>query len=136
MRSAWMTWAPRAANISPTAVLPQAIPPVRPTRSTSSALQGEGGFAQAGAAAQARRFHRVGHQHGDGQGAHAAGHGGERARHFRHFGMNITDQGAAVPGEGLLALFIALKKALELHPVGELVHAYINHRRSWLHEFA
>src|SRR5712692_1958559 len=103
-----MTWAPRAANISPTTDLPAAMPPVKPTLSNAGVLRSQGG--QARAPPQFGRLDRVGHQHGDGQGPHATRHGRDRSSHFRRLGMNVAYQRRALRPETLLALGVAGKK--------------------------
>src|SRR5260370_32158466 len=74
-------WAGRPANpisrsMAATAVLPLAMPPVRPSRSIArSPRAGNGlyGVSFGFATAQAGGFHRAAPPHGDGHGAHATG---------------------------------------------------------------
>src|SRR5208282_5267146 len=98
----------RCRIIPATVVLPQATPPVSPTRSNLASL-GQGRAEEAGATAQLGRLQGVGHQHGDGQRPYAAWHRRERSGNLGHLGMHVADQGVAVLSEGQLALLVALK---------------------------
>src|SRR5580692_8271933 len=51
-----------------------------------------------------RSFHRVVHEHRDGQRTDSAGNGGEGCRDLNHLGMHIADQGGSLPQEILFAL--------------------------------
>src|SRR5579872_117083 len=87
-----------------------------------------GEFRHTAAAAHLRGFHGVVHQHGDGQRPYAARHWRQRARHFRHFRVNVAHQHRALrskrffPARGIGR---AAEQALKLSRVGDLVHAHI-----------
>src|SRR5690348_9859857 len=81
-----------------TALLPLAIPPVRPMRSMRvSAGTGDvrsGSRLRAGTA-EASSFHGIAHEHGDGHRANAAGNGREGACDFDGIGMHVSDERGA-----------------------------------------
>src|SRR5260370_28313516 len=91
-------WAGRPANpisrsMAATAVLPLAMPPVRPSRSIArSPRAGNGlyGVSFGFATAQAGGFHRVSHQPSDRHSAHAARDGRARPRGVFRVGMTVA----------------------------------------------
>src|SRR5467141_3335833 len=97
--SASRTEKPSSRSMAATALLPLAMPPVRPSRSIFPSLPRDGGRMRGRnsrrGAAQARGFDSVAHEHGDGHGAYAAGDGCERAGDVDGIGMNIADEPGA-----------------------------------------
>src|SRR5260370_24635921 len=93
-------WAGRPANPisrrrAATAVLPLAMPPVRPSRSIArSPRAGNGlyGVSFGFATAQAGGVHGVGHQHRDGPVANATGGRREPPRGAYRVGMHVADE--------------------------------------------
>src|SRR5271165_610802 len=141
IRSACTRCAPRATNISPTMDLPEAIPPVRPIfsklppkklspqrsqrdteknqyplcTSVSSVVISFILFLECSIRSpHLRRFHRIEHQHGNGQRPYPAGHRRDRPGNLDHFRMHIADQHRTFLAEGLFPLRIARKETLEL----------------------
>src|SRR6266446_351773 len=96
-----------------TALLPLAMPPVRPSRSILFRLPRRGGRLRRGkfwrGPPQAGGFDGVAHQHGDGHGTDAAGHGSERSRRVNGAGMDVADESAAFGAE----FFEAIRKIAE-----------------------
>src|SRR2546423_10387473 len=103
-----MTCAPRSRIICATVDLPQARPPVSPTRSMS-APQDLGRSVQQ--ASQLGSANGVRHQHGDSQRADPAGDRREGASNFGGFGMHIAHERETFLAELPFALGIASKKA-------------------------
>ena len=77
-------------------------------------------------AAQARRFHRVAHEHGDGHGADAAGNGRERASGVNGIRMNVANERAAFSAELLEPLREIVEEALSFGSIGHAISANIN----------
>ncbi len=75
---------------------------------------------------------RVGHQHGDGQRAYAAGDGSVCAGEFECLGMHVSDDGRSAPGECGLTLCIPSEEAVKLFASREAIDADINDGRSRL----
>src|SRR6266404_8906243 len=102
--SASRTAKPSSRSIAATAVLPLAMPPVRPRRSMVGSPSAGGGLHGVGqrrgfAAAQARGLHGVAHEHGDGHGADASGNWRERAGSVHGVGMDVADERRAFGAE-------------------------------------
>src|SRR5712691_5096850 len=97
--SAARTAKPSSRSMAATAVLPLAMPPVRPSRSIARSPRADRGLHGVGlgfAAAQAGGFHGVAHEHGDGHGADAAGYGRERAGGVHCVGMHVANENRAL----------------------------------------
>src|ERR1700722_7920919 len=135
-----MRLAPRLTNISPTADLPLAMPPVRPSFNNDfPGAQSAFYVRQFGlpdSTPQLRRFYCIRHQHGNGQWAHASRNRSEGPRNFRHLGMNIPNQRRSLGQEGFLALLVSREQTVEFFSIGNPVDADIDHRRSRLYEVA
>src|SRR5258707_13499280 len=92
-KSASRTAKPISRSMAATAVLPLAMPPVRPSRSIARSPRAGGGLHGVSfgfATAESCGFHGVAHQHGDGHGADAAGDGRERARGVHRVRMPLA----------------------------------------------
>src|SRR5215471_14300458 len=110
-----MRCAPSVTNISPTADLPHAKPPVKPTFSIEEEITedteehresqalcaalcppwfglGSRLYQFAGPAPQLHGAHGIDHKHGNGERPDAAGHRSDGPGNLRHFGVNISDQ--------------------------------------------
>src|ERR1700722_18983640 len=122
--SASMTSAPSSRRYAETVLLPLPRPPVSPTRNIVLY-----------ASAQFRGAHSVGHEHGDGQWADAAGDGRISAGDFKGLGMDVANDGRAAFGEALGTLAVAGKEALEFGEIGDAVDADVDDRRAGLHHF-
>src|SRR6202158_2274412 len=84
---------PIALSMAATAVLPLAMPPVRPRRCILLITRAGGGLHGVGfdfAAAELRGFYGVAHEHGDGHGTDAAGNGRARAGRVRGVRVHVT----------------------------------------------
>src|SRR5260370_39129545 len=100
--SASRTEKPSSRSMAATALLPLAMPPVRPSLSIFCLARRGGrlcGRKFRRSTAEARGFDRVAHEHGDGHGADTTGHRGECARDVNGAGMNVADEGAAFGAE-------------------------------------
>src|SRR5712691_2870007 len=75
---------------------------------------------------QAGGFHRVAHEHGDGHGTDAAGHGRERTRSVDRVRMDVADKGAAFGAEFGEAVRKILEEALSFVGIGDAVGADID----------
>src|SRR5260370_12574620 len=98
--SASRTAKPSSRSMAATALLPLAIPPVSPSRSIFFRLPHRGGRLRRGkfrrGAAEACGFDGVAHEHGDGDGADAAGHGRERSGNGDVAGVDVADESASL----------------------------------------
>src|SRR5216684_6588775 len=116
-KSASRTAKPISRSMAATALLPLAIPPVRPSRSISLRLSRASGRLRGGkfrrGAAEAGGFDGVAHEHGDGHGADAAGHGRERSGNVDGAGMDVADESASLGAE----FFEAVRKVVK-EPLG------------------
>src|SRR5882724_2694718 len=115
-----------------TALLPLAIPPVRPSRSIlfrlSRAGRRLGGRKFWRGAAEAGGFYGIAHEHGDGHGTDAAGDGSERAGGIDGVGMNVADEGAAFGAEFFETVREIFEEALGLLGIGDAVGADVDDR--------
>src|SRR5258708_6364840 len=94
-KSASRTAKPISRSMAATAVLPLAMPPVRPSRSIARSPRAGGGLHGVSfgfATAESCGFHGVAHQHGDGHGADAAGDGRERAGGVHRVRMHVANE--------------------------------------------
>src|SRR5258708_1352330 len=128
--SASRTAKPSSRSMAAMALLPLAIPPVSPSRSIFPRLPHRGGRLRRGkfrrGAAEAGGFHGVAHEHGDGHGADAAGHGRERSGNVDGAGMDVADESAAFGAEFFEAVWKVVKKALGFFGVCNAVGANID----------
>src|SRR5882757_3048536 len=125
--SASRTEKPSSRSMAATALLPLAIPPVRPSLSIFSSARGGGrlrGRKFGRGAAEARGFDRVAHEHGDGHGADTTGDRGECARNVDGAGMNVADEAAAFGAEFFEAFGKILEEAFGLLGIGDAVGAH------------
>src|ERR1700741_4372187 len=99
--SASRTGKPSSRSIAATALLPLAIPPVRPRRSMRRSPRADGGRNRVAgfAAAKKRGLDGVAHEHGDGHRSNASGNGRERASHVDGVRMHVTDERRALGTE-------------------------------------
>lgn len=100
-----------------------------------SELEGGFGLQLLGAAAIFGGFDGVAHEHGDGKFADASGNGGAGSGHAGDAGVAVSDNGAALFGELLFTLFVALEEALEEDRVGNVIDTDIEDGGSGLDEF-
>src|SRR6266852_3663348 len=130
-KSASRTAKPISRSMAATSVLPLAMPPVRPSRSIArSPRAGNGlyGVSFGFATAQARGFHGVAHQHGDGHGANAAGDGRERAGGVHRVGMHVADEHRTLFAEFFQARGEIAQQRLRFFGISHLVRANIDDR--------
>src|ERR1700731_1519675 len=135
--SASRTAKPISRSMAATALLPLAMPPVSPSRSIFFArLPRRGGRLRCGkfrrGAAEARGFDGVAHEHGDGHGTDAAGHGRERSGNVDGAGMDVADQSAAFGTELFEAVWKVVKKPLGFFGVRNAIGAHIDDRGAGL----
>src|SRR5467141_3504773 len=128
--SASRTAKPISRSMAATALLPLAMPPVSPSLSIFFArLPRRGGRLSCGkfgrGAAEARGFDGVAHEHGDGHGSDAAGHGRERSGNVDGAGMDVADESASFGTEFFEAVWKAVKKPLGFFGVSNAVGADI-----------
>src|SRR5712692_4845138 len=120
------TWRSMAA----TALLPQAIPPVRPSRSISLRLSRASGRLRGGKfgrrAAEAGGFHGIAHEHGDGHGADATGNGCECTGSIDRVRMDVADERAAFNAEFFEAVWKVLEKARRFLGISDAVGANVD----------
>src|ERR1700737_843935 len=96
--SASRTAKPSSRSMAATALLPLAMPPVRPRRNIAISPRPGYGFrcvCFGFAAPETRRFNGIAHQHGDSHGADATGDRREGAGYVNCVGMNVADERAA-----------------------------------------
>ena len=98
-----------------TVLLPLPRPPVRPTRSIGYSPRRILGGA-----------HGVGHQHGNRQQAHAAGHRRVGAGNLEGLGIDVAHDRRSALGECGFALGVALEEAVELLARGQAVDAHVD----------
>src|SRR5260370_4499856 len=130
-KSASRTAKPISRSMAATAVLPLAMPPVRPSRSIArSPRAGNGlyGVSFGFATAQAGGLHGVGHLHSDGHGAHAAGDGRESPRGVYRVGMHVADEHRAFFPEFFQARGEIAQQRLRFFGISHLVRADIDDR--------
>ena len=77
-------------------------------------------------ATEASGFDGVGHKHGDGHGADAAGNGSERACRVDGVGMNVANQNGAFLAEFREALREILEQRFRFHGIGDFVGTDVN----------
>jgi hypothetical protein len=99
---------------------------------------GDGAFAAAETAGESYAEHRlkasphfggansVGHEHGDGEEANAAGNGGVGTGEFEGLGVDIADDDRAALGEGSFAFFVAGEVAVELFAGVDAIDANVD----------
>src|SRR5216684_1858521 len=114
--SASRTAKPISRSKAATALLPLAIPPVRPSRSISLRLSRASGRLRGGkfgrGAAEARGFDGIAHEHGDGHGADATGNGCECTGSIDCIRMDVADERAAFNAEFGEAVWEILEETL------------------------
>src|SRR6266851_5722224 len=134
--SASSTAKPNSRSMAATALLPLAMPPVSPSRSIFFRLPHRGGRLRRGkfgrCAAEAGGFDGVAHEHGDGHGADAAGHGRERSGNVDGAGMDVADESASLGAEFFEAVRKVVKEPLGFFEVRNAVGTDINDRRAGL----
>src|SRR6266851_1975294 len=128
--SASSTAKPSSRSMAATALLPLAMPPVSPSRSIFFRLPHRGGRLRRGklgrGAAEAGGFHGVAHEHGDGHGADAAGHGRERSGNVDGAGVDVADESASLAAEFFEAVWKVVKEPLGFFEVRNTVGANID----------
>src|SRR5262249_8166114 len=111
------------------------MPPVMPRRSTWQFLAHTDGRLihkrAATGAAESGGFDGVGHEHGDGHPADAAGNGCEGSGGVHGVGMNVADEDGAFAAESFEALREVTEQPLSFSSVGDFVGANVNDSGAW-----
>src|SRR3954447_20346540 len=110
------------------------MPPVRPTFSmdpgTSLCARK---FRDALPAPHLSSFHRVEHEHSDGQRAYSARDGGDRSGNFGDLGMHVADQRGSFLPKALFPPHISGEELLEFCGISDGVHADVEDSCARLH---
>src|SRR5713226_3634104 len=128
--SASRTAKPISRSKAATALLPLAIPPVRPSRSISLRLSRASGRLRrrkfGRGAAEAGGFHGIAHKHSDGHGADATGNGCECTGSIDCIRMDVADERAAFNAEFGEAVWEILEETLGFVGISDAVGANVD----------
>jgi hypothetical protein len=108
--------------------LPEAIPPVSPTRNISVARP------QPPELSRKRGIDGIAHQHGDGQRADSARHRSDRSGNARDIRMHVADKRGSLFAERGQPLRKMREEIFRPRGIADAIDAHVNHRRARTHK--